>query len=200
MGDVLVMEGWDSEQVEKLDSTLTAMWPNAEQEARAALAEGIVTISMSTRRLPSEVFSALMALVEGGRSSLPNVGTVMAQINERRALAQGQTPQQGRKALPASGASKPWTPVLALATFINQRPGCERERFLALPAPVQEAVKPYAAMVRELGLRFEHNILGDPSYDADLYRAADSRARDLWDEHKGVSAHVAMALMAPKQV
>lgn len=77
-------------------------------------------------------------------------------------------------------------PSLFLATHIESMD--TGDRLLLLSPQVRERIAPYREIVRELGLRHEHNVTGAPMHDRTRVKEAERRAADVYRRHGGVAA------------
>lgn len=185
-----VPDEWSPERLNDLETVIGQLWPATEQDARAALVEGLSITANGSRVTPSEMFSAVVGVAEAGRSSLPNAGTIMKQVDDRRRAQHGQ-PSKRALTAPAVESGPPWTPALWTAVFVVLG---GRERFALLSPAVGEALLPYCRLVEDLNLLPEHNIPG-PEWDGARVALANERAGAIWRERGGLGAAAALSVL-----
>lgn len=192
-------DDWTPERLADLSTTIAQLWPNSEPDGRTALVQGLSMIAARSRLAPSVLFSGVVDVAEAGRSSLPNVGTIMRAVDDarnarlrREADARGRERIEGR----ARSTGPEWTASLWFAVFVNLG---GRERFRSLPIDTQERLRPYCRIVHELNLTPEHNRPGDPLHDPERVALANERAGEIWRTSGGIGPRDALAGMSGRR-
>lgn len=183
---------WTPETLHQMSDTLGQLWPSSDAENRQLLVEGLTLMARRGRILPSLMFHAIVTVAESGRSSLPNVGTIMTHVDARRrhqAVVKRIEP-------PKVNTGPPWTACLWLAVFV--RLGGD-ERMARLSPSMQERMRPWVALADEFALIPEHNISGTPAYDPTLVRNVNAHAELLWETHGGVGGDLALSIMGARR-